>query len=642
MTEKPKNNSYAPPESVPDQAHIVLVPLANPNTAGELLKLAAGLVHPEEGRIVGLIVSLGNVEKDAEVIAKLEAAVEELKEAGYKCSLRTEVATTIARGILDTAREVGADLIILGIKERSREKVELGTIAESVLDTAPCDVLIYRSAINPGFSRVVIPIDSGYQTQVAARVGIRLAKHYETKVEALYSQGGQHTQFEGLAKIEQAIAHVPGQNMVKRTVVTAANPVESVLSRTDEDDMIVVGFNDRNELDRWMFGDVSRGVFNRAPGPVIMVSRAPGGTKAHVRWQRRALSWLRPVLTRVEQDEIIRTARDTSSITIDYVVLIHISATIATLGLLLNSAAVIIGAMLVAPFISPLIALAAGVTVGRVFMASRALVTVAFGVGFSILVAFLIGYVLPVDIMTSEMLSRGTPTLLDAGVAFASGIVGAYATARKDIPAALAGVAIAAALMPPLCTVGLGLAYADFELAFGAFVLFLTNILCIMLAGVGVFVWLGMTLRRYDHIAPFKQAIAVGLLVLASIPVAYELVQLTRQVNQEAFVQEYLASALAPAEVVDFELRRGDPARVLATVRTATDLEASQLNGIQDEIAATLDKSVTLELITLRIISLTGDEPIEDSISSFDQSDILNIEFEDDDENSEDSENDDD
>jgi uncharacterized hydrophobic protein (TIGR00271 family) len=596
-----------------DLLRVALVPIANPETAPALLQLAGTLVHPEEGRIVALIVTLGDVESQDEAITELEEIVEEFKAGGCTCELFTEVSTSIARGILDTAGEIGADLIVLGLQPHDKGEVVLGTVVESVLQTAPCDVLIYQGVNGVEFRRVVIPVDDTHHTRIAAWIGGKLAQKHDTPIEAIYTQQSHRPQYEGMARIEAAITGISGQQRVKRTVVTGHNPTESVLARAGEEDLIIVGFNGRSDLERWMYGDVSRGVMERAAGPVMMVSRAiEQQTQASRAW-RRALGWLRPALTRVEQDEIIRQAREMASIDIDYVILILVSATIATLGLLLNSPAVIIGAMLVAPFISPLIAFSASLTVGRVLTSGRALVALAFGVGASMLVAAVIGWLLPTNLPTAEMLARGTPTLVDAGVALAAGIIGAYATARKDIPAALAGVAIAAALMPPLCTAGLGLAFGDYNLAFGASVLFLTNIIAMVLAAMAVFVWLGMSFRRYEHIPVFKQVIALILLVLVAIPVGYELVTLTRQFNEDTVIRQYLRLALDPAELMAVEVRRGDPVRVLATVRTGQALDVQTVRGFEESMAAELDRPIKLELVVLEIISVL-DEIIEEEI----------------------------
>jgi uncharacterized hydrophobic protein (TIGR00271 family) len=475
-------------------------------------------------------------------------------------------------------------------------------------------VLIYRAAANMEFSRVIIPVTNIFHSPVAARVGIRLAQSYDVKIEAIHPQGSRESQYEGLAKIETVLDGLPGHRAVKRTVVNADNEVEAILTRAQDDDLIVVGFNERNELEQWMFGDLSKGILNNAPGPVVMVSRTIVREDKASRLWRRAITWLQPTLTGVEQDEIVRQAREMTSFNIDFATLIVVSATLATLGLLLNSPAVIIGAMLVAPLMSPLIGLSTGLAVGRVYMGRQALTTLLNGVALALLVAIGIGLILPTDLPTAEMLARGKPTLVDAAVAFASGVIGAYATARKDIPAALAGVAIAAALMPPLCTVGLGIAFRDADLAFGATVLFLTNIVNIITAGVVVFLWLGMRFRRYEDVALWKQVVAVVMLVVSVALVGGELAELTRQAGDQSLITEQLKDAfdaVRSVELVELETYDESPLRVLATVRSSNEITNEIIADLQTRIENRLGEPVKLELVALQVITAAPVEAIQ-------------------------------
>ncbi len=606
------NSKVLSPESIPDYSRVAIVPVANPKTASELLHLACALSHPTDGKVIALVVSVGDMEGKAKTTAELTKIIEDIEAEGHEIALEVLSATSIARGIIDASRQFGADLIILGMKQAIRGQVVLGTIVESVVETSPCDVLIYRQSPDPDFDRVIISVDLSSQTQVAARIGIRLAKSYNARIEAMYAQSSNRSQFEGLARIEQALADIPGREAVKRTLITAQDAVESILTRTTEDDLIIIGFSARSDLGMWLTGDMARGILERAEGPVMIVARSNLHDDVSRRMWRRFVGWLHPVLTRLEQEEIIRQSQVMSSLHLDYVILIIISATLATLGLLLNSAAVIIGAMLVAPLMSPLISLSAGLAVGRVIMARRALGTLAFGVSLALLVAAVIGVVLPASLPTSEMLARGNPTLLDAGVALASGVVGAYATARKDIPAALAGVAIAAALMPPLCTVGLGLAFGNLSLAFGASVLFITNIICIILAGVVVFFWLGMSIRDVPNISPLVQRFALGLLLLVTIPVAVELVILTRNVQQDTAIRHELEDSLADAELIEFQINRGDEKRITAVVRSQNEITFDQVMEIQERIGGELGETVYLELIVQPVLRLVVD-PVNDA-----------------------------
>ena len=589
-------------EVIPEYARTVLVPIANPTTAHDLLELALALAHPDGGKVIALIVSLGDVERDSATTEVLEPIVDEISTNEGVISLEVVIAPSVARGILDAGREFGADLIVLGAEQPKRGQVKLGKIVESVMTTATSDVLIYRMGQNMDFKRVVVPIDRSFRSQVSSRLGLCISRTYDTSIEAMHVQGSYHSQFEGLARIEEAITKLPDHRRIKRTVVEANSTVEGILSRTGEDDLIIVGFDQRSDFERTVFGDISNGILNRAPGPVILVSRAKARDDSVARRWRQFIRWIRPVLTGAEQDDIIRQAQLNAQLNLDYATLIVISASLAALGLLLNSAAVIIGAMLVAPLMSPLISLSSGLAVGRVKMAGRALMTLAIGVVMALLMAVVLGSLLPTDLPTPEMLGRGRPTLLDAAVALASGVIGAYATARKDIPAALAGVAIAAALMPPICTVGLGLALGDSSLAYGALILFLTNIICIIAAGMVVFLYMGLSLRAYDDVPRWIQLAALVMFLLVSLPIFMRVVDLTGEAVREADVRREIQTVFDPAELTEFEIRDGDPRRIIATVRSTEAIEAERVIELEQHLAAILGERVRIDLVILPVV----------------------------------------
>jgi uncharacterized hydrophobic protein (TIGR00271 family) len=148
--------------------------------------------------------------------------------------------------------------------------------------------------------------------------------------------------------------------------------------------------------------------------------------------------------------------------------------------------------MLVAPLMQPLIALALGLATLNRDLLRRGIFTLILGISLALLVALMVGLLTPHAEITDEMRSRSVPTGLDFGVALASGVIGAYAMARKEISTALAGVAIAAALMPPLCTVALQFTLGNLHLSMEAALLFLANITGIVLTAWFVFVLFGI------------------------------------------------------------------------------------------------------------------------------------------------------
>ena len=153
---------------------------------------------------------------------------------------------------------------------------------------------------------------------------------------------------------------------------------------------------------------------------------------------------------------------------------------IATLGLLANSSAVVIGAMLIAPWMLPLRAVAFGILQGRLALVGRALVTLLVGIAITVGLSVLAGAWVGLPIFGSEVAARTQPNLLDLGVALVAGAIAAYASLSAKAISSLAGTAISVALVPPVCAFGLLLAKAEWAVALGAALLFASNLLGIL------------------------------------------------------------------------------------------------------------------------------------------------------------------
>jgi uncharacterized hydrophobic protein (TIGR00271 family) len=172
------------------------------------------------------------------------------------------------------------------------------------------------------------------------------------------------------------------------------------------------------------------------------------------------------------------------------------SSAIATFGLLENSAAVIIGAMIIAPLLAPIQALAYGVLDGSVRNVRASCISLTAGSVLAVGVSALLARAIGLTIFGSEVMSRTRPNLLDLGIAIAAGLVGGFARTRPGISNTVAGTAIAVALMPPLCVLGIGLAAGDYRIATGALLLFVTNLFGITLASTVIFFLAGYATRH--------------------------------------------------------------------------------------------------------------------------------------------------
>jgi uncharacterized hydrophobic protein (TIGR00271 family) len=181
---------------------------------------------------------------------------------------------------------------------------------------------------------------------------------------------------------------------------------------------------------------------------------------------------------------------------LSYWLQILFSAGIATLGLVLNSPAVIIGGMLISPLMEPIMATGMGLATGDLYLVFKAILKLIVSVLLAVLLSTLLVWILPFHSPTAEILARVNPTLLDLGIALLSGLAGSFAVSRAggaDGVMTLPGVAIAVALMPPLCTVGFGVG-SGFKhgIMGGAGLLFLTNLVAIVFSAFGVFLLVGM------------------------------------------------------------------------------------------------------------------------------------------------------
>ena len=157
---------------------------------------------------------------------------------------------------------------------------------------------------------------------------------------------------------------------------------------------------------------------------------------------------------------------------------------IASIGLNVNSTAVIIGAMLISPLMGPIMGIGYGVGINDFELIKRSIRNIGLAVLISLISATLYFLISPLSEARSELLARTTPTLWDVLIALFGGFAGILATTRKEKSNVIPGVAIATALMPPLCTAGYGLATGHLSYFFGAFYLFFINMVFIALATV--------------------------------------------------------------------------------------------------------------------------------------------------------------
>ncbi|RUO35797.1 DUF389 domain-containing protein [Aliidiomarina sanyensis] len=305
-----------------------------------------------------------------------------------------------------------------------------------------------------------------------------------------------------------------------------------------------------------------------------------------------------PLFTHALEDdfrELFIQIRDSAQAHPHYLALMVLSSVVATLGLFLSSTAIIIGAMVLAPLMAPIVAIAMGLLRSERTLTQTSLRTIGIGVVLGLATSAFLALLVPVREITPEIAARLQPTLLDLGVAIACGIAGAYAYARAAVMRSLPGVAIAVALVPPLCVAGIGLGWANLQMMYGAGLLLLTNLVGIAGAAALTFLVLGY--------APVKRARKGLTLTFASvgiiaIPLAfafasiYQTYQIERDLSQRHF---FIAEQTIELTNVEVTLRRNRIAISADTVGTQP-LDLATMQALRDELETRWDRPVELEL----------------------------------------------
>ena len=221
-----------------------------------------------------------------------------------------------------------------------------------------------------------------------------------------------------------------------------------------------------------------------------------------------------PQLDRKDRIKLFQGLQVGSVAGMDFITLIALSTAIAALGLIQNSAAVVIGAMLVAPLMTPMLGAGLGLLQGNILLVREAITSIVLGFSISLGIGISFGFLTPGLVeLTPELQARCGPNILDLFIALFSGIAAAYALARPGLLGALPGVAIAAALVPPIATTGIALSIGAVVEATLAATLFGTNLVAIILSSAATFFVLGV--RGDSQYSPIQRWVRRTMLTLA-------------------------------------------------------------------------------------------------------------------------------
>lgn len=618
-----------------DEPHRILVAVGEPAHLTALLALAVPLARTRGGEVLPLYVSQDGEHPDW---LEVPEEVQDVVRLPLVISDRQ-----VGAAILNVIRELSPDLLLLTWRGRpSRGRYLLGRTLDPLIQYAPCDVAVLRlgqaagaadgavafAERMAGAERVLVPTGGGPNASLAIRIGLDLG--VDTRITALRVANtnlGLTAVSAEWDNVNELLRPWGGAERLRPHVTLATSPLEGILREASAGyDLVLVGATGESLVDRLLFGNLPQALAESLDAHLLIVKRhdpRPMGALLRARWR---LMNVLPQLSLEERIAIYRQVRRNARTDTDFYVMMTLAAAIASLGLLLNSPAVIIGAMLMAPLMSALLGLGLGVVQGDVWLLRLALRTTLLGVLTALLVSAVTAYVVPGDRVTAEMLGRSSPTLVDLAVALISGGAAAYAVARKDVASALPGVAIAVALVPPLATVGLAAVAGEPQVATGAGLLFLTNLVAIVAAAAVVFLWMGFhpDAREERRARAFRGgmaatatlfvavAVVLGVLTASSIRTAALRDRVDRSLDTQV-------SLLGPdVALVDWRLEQthGGAYEVEVTVQATRGITPEEAAKIQGQLAVELQRPVSIAMTVLPATRLDAVTPRGDEAST--------------------------
>ena len=289
------------------------------------------------------------------------------------------------------------------------------------------------------------------------------------------------------------------------------------------------------------------------------------------------------------REQIYQSILDSSRLDLEYVAMLAFAGLIALFGLIQNSVAVIIGAMLISPLMNPVLAGALALVLGDWSLGRRATSVLAWSIGGAIALTWLVAWLSPLKQVTPEILARTNPNVLDMLIAVLAGLAGTLALRGGPVSMTIIpGVAIAVAVIPPLSVVGFALSTHHGAMAWGAFLLFITNLVSIMISAAVVFRLMGFVPRgdTEEGRAKLRKRMAVSalLLVILAVPLVQTLRRAVTQIGLRADVEEVVNRGFKTGHstVADLSYAQGgDGFKVNVTVRTTEYFGTAQIEAVQ-------------------------------------------------------------
>ena len=320
--------------------------------------------------------------------------------------------------------------------------------------------------------------------------------------------------------------------------------------------------------------------------------------------------YIRPFhIDKKRQEKVYGEIKESAKGDFDFFVLTIFSAIIITLGLIVNSSAVVIGGMLLAPLVWPVLALSLAIIKGRSGLLQSSVATLFRSTVVILLISFVLGFISPeYALKGSEFISRTSPTIFELFIALAAGFVGAFVITYPKIGAAIAGVVVAAALVPPIAVMGLSVSHGNLEMAGGAFILYLSNLIAVTFSASILFLiskFKGPSTETGQDKRKSNIRWALISLIVMAIPLLLITSEAIKEKNQQNAIRQIINAKFPMATITSVDVEdKGEVVVIDVTLQHSDILTENQVNNLADMLSQKMKKSTVPRITVVPIVKL--------------------------------------
>ncbi|MCK5084375.1 MAG: TIGR00341 family protein [Candidatus Pacebacteria bacterium] len=312
------------------------------------------------------------------------------------------------------------------------------------------------------------------------------------------------------------------------------------------------------------------------------------------------------------QEKVYDEIRENAKGDFDFFVLTIFSGIIITLGLVVNSSAVVIGGMLLAPLVWPILSLSMAIIKGRSRLIQDSVFTLLRSTALIFVIALFLGLMSPdYALQGSEFLSRTSPTIFELFIALAAGFVGAFVITYPKIGAAIAGVVIAAAIVPPIAVMGISVSHGNLGMAGGSFILFMSNLIAVTFSSSILFLiarFKGPSSEKGQERRKSNIRWALILLFVMTIPLFLITSKVVKENNQQNIVRDVTKVIIPDSNITDVKIsEKNNISTVYITIQHSGSLTEKQINELKDILSIKMDKIVVPRITIVPIIKTWED-----------------------------------